>query len=507
MARQPRTPRPHANLRKLLEERATQFAEKHKVEKKRVLRILIRTARGEGYDDDSYAIPPIVRSSHELKGFGPSLELATESLGPEEAVRLFEETVDLEQLYRREALVRRFSKPTVLFLTHDELAEEFGHLIAFLDTQTQSLIDIGLPSRRYGGHPFLELLLCKCYPTRLPGDISEIPDLLLGNHSQTGRPRDSERPNLRFQWTARPLPDLVDALELANPTRPAGALERFLGRFDSIKYQDVPPLPFLSSDVANRLESLREEVHRTKLALLEALSHRLAESDAHSLWDDCVQFLRACLEKTDCAFLLESDALYSTGRLGEWDRSATKLGVFPGGLSAILQITSHVWSELVLSPLHRARQLWPNHGEVSVTSIYQVRGTPLEIKVVQAEHAYEATIPGGRAFHRKFNALVTRDLLDPVHDWTPIVHGSFWARSDFSQVCSKGQTYSFGTKAAAAVKMMFKRMVDGLPAVKASDILVAADSDSKRVPDLFKRHPAFGTFIKQDSKGFYRLDL
>lgn len=58
-----------------------------------------------------------------------------------------------------------------------------------------------------------------------------------------------------------------------------------------------------------------------------------------------------------------------------------------------------------------------------------------------------------------------------------------------------GPVFTFSAKQALAVGELWAAEEGGSPEVQERQLLAAADSDSDRLADLFKRHPAWGTLI------------
>jgi hypothetical protein len=82
---------------------------------------------------------------------------------------------------------------------------------------------------------------------------------------------------------------------------------------------------------------------------------------------------------------------------------------------------------------------------------------------------------------------------------------------NYSQVEYRGQHYEFSVKQALAVEAMHHAHRDGMPGVSGASLLETAESDQKRLRDLFRSggdvHTAWGTLIVHAGKDLYRLDL
>ncbi len=77
---------------------------------------------------------------------------------------------------------------------------------------------------------------------------------------------------------------------------------------------------------------------------------------------------------------------------------------------------------------------------------------------------------------------------------------------DFRSVHWFGTDYYFSTGQAACVKRLWEAWEQGTPDVGQDKILVDAEVECKRLVDLFRGHPAWGTMIlRSGPKGLYRL--
>jgi hypothetical protein len=82
---------------------------------------------------------------------------------------------------------------------------------------------------------------------------------------------------------------------------------------------------------------------------------------------------------------------------------------------------------------------------------------------------------------------------------------------DYSVVEHRGERYEFSLKQAVAVEALHRACQDGMPGVSGAALLETAESDQKRLRDLFRSggvtHSAWGTLIVHAGKELYRLDL
>ncbi|MCK6465093.1 MAG: hypothetical protein L6Q93_09670, partial [Phycisphaerae bacterium] len=78
--------------------------------------------------------------------------------------------------------------------------------------------------------------------------------------------------------------------------------------------------------------------------------------------------------------------------------------------------------------------------------------------------------------------------------------------SDFRSVQWHGVDYTFTATQAAIVKQLWEAYENGTPDVGGDTLLVNAESDTRRMADVFKKHPAWGSMIVEGTtKGTYRL--
>lgn len=76
--------------------------------------------------------------------------------------------------------------------------------------------------------------------------------------------------------------------------------------------------------------------------------------------------------------------------------------------------------------------------------------------------------------------------------------------SDFRCVAWFGQDYVFSPSQAVVVRELWKAWVHGTPKVGAACLLEAADMESDRISELFRKHEAWGTMIRNE-QGVYWL--
>ena len=72
-------------------------------------------------------------------------------------------------------------------------------------------------------------------------------------------------------------------------------------------------------------------------------------------------------------------------------------------------------------------------------------------------------------------------------------------------VWSNGERYYFSRKQKLVVRRLWEAWESGRPEVDQSALLRAADSDSLRLVDLFRSHPAWNTLIVKAGPTLYRL--
>ena len=79
---------------------------------------------------------------------------------------------------------------------------------------------------------------------------------------------------------------------------------------------------------------------------------------------------------------------------------------------------------------------------------------------------------------------------------------------DFHSVYHKEQLHSFTSSQAACVKLMFECWKNTTPEIGQEYILTSIDSNSNRLRDIFKNHPAWNNLIVPGkSKGNFRLNI
>lgn len=79
---------------------------------------------------------------------------------------------------------------------------------------------------------------------------------------------------------------------------------------------------------------------------------------------------------------------------------------------------------------------------------------------------------------------------------------------DYSTVLWQGLSYAFSPSQARAVEILWKAYENGTPDVHQASIheRIGSSSESQRLRDIFKNHPAWGTMIVAgEGKGMFRL--
>ena len=77
---------------------------------------------------------------------------------------------------------------------------------------------------------------------------------------------------------------------------------------------------------------------------------------------------------------------------------------------------------------------------------------------------------------------------------------------DFRAVHWSGQDYIFSPTQASVVRQLWEAWEDGNGEVGQETLLEKAGSESSRLRDLFKDHPAWGNVIKSCGKGVFSLN-
>jgi hypothetical protein len=78
---------------------------------------------------------------------------------------------------------------------------------------------------------------------------------------------------------------------------------------------------------------------------------------------------------------------------------------------------------------------------------------------------------------------------------------------DFRSVHWKGQDYIFSPAQAAVIACLWEAWEDGMPDLGQETILEKAGSESNRLRDVFKDHPAWGVVIVSRGKGIFGLSV
>ncbi|MCW5718669.1 MAG: hypothetical protein KIS68_12645 [Bauldia sp.] len=95
-------------------------------------------------------------------------------------------------------------------------------------------------------------------------------------------------------------------------------------------------------------------------------------------------------------------------------------------------------------------------------------------------------------------------VLRPPRDPTNVKAG-FAHSPDFRTVRWSDQTFDFTPKQALVVEALYEAWFDGT--LKRSQAVLQGRGVGQRMTELFRDHPAYGTFILHDGQGFYWLDL
>lgn len=105
------------------------------------------------------------------------------------------------------------------------------------------------------------------------------------------------------------------------------------------------------------------------------------------------------------------------------------------------------------------------------------------------------------------SAYLSRRHPDLVQNMQPILRRLSPCRHgiDFAGVVWYGTHYSFTATQAAIVKLLWEAWETGVYDVRQEALLVEAGSDSSKLADLFRDHPAWGKIIVSKTKGCYRL--
>lgn len=82
-----------------------------------------------------------------------------------------------------------------------------------------------------------------------------------------------------------------------------------------------------------------------------------------------------------------------------------------------------------------------------------------------------------------------------------------WHSDDFSRARVAGEWHDFGPKQAAVLRLLKTASEGENPWLDGKRLLEAADAETMRLIDLFKRKPVWRQMIEADGKGRYRLSV
>lgn len=104
--------------------------------------------------------------------------------------------------------------------------------------------------------------------------------------------------------------------------------------------------------------------------------------------------------------------------------------------------------------------------------------------------------------------LAARGRIDLLHAPLDRIIDTFAqcvAGPGFASIRWYGKQYTFAAAQSRIVERLWHAWQAGTPDVHQSRLLEDTDSESQRLVDLFKGHPAWGTLIISTAKGVYRL--
>ena len=117
----------------------------------------------------------------------------------------------------------------------------------------------------------------------------------------------------------------------------------------------------------------------------------------------------------------------------------------------------------------------------------------------------------GRKIHQVgFHVQAVRDVLrpdrPPLRGSAPTPPGRARHALDYRSVIWYGHQYTFTANQAACVRILWESWKDGTPEVGDATVLEGAEIDTRRLRDVFRGHPAWGSMIvKGKTKGTHRL--
>jgi hypothetical protein len=425
-----------SETRKILDRDANTFARKFKVDADRVRAVFERmVAQFAGATPTSLLgrdPRDRVRSLHI-----PRLSTATNCLGPDAALTLFEQA-DLGDLTRRlTAMSYLISEPA--FLTLEELADQVEAAADQLSLNRTALIATGLPVTSFG-FGWLWQMLTYVYPIKMFNglEMTRIKD----GTQQLANPIGIHRLEYQcsYSWVCR-------RSSATSPSRASRSSTRTRKRRLSIPctYDEAPLIKGLDETSATRLEAGRAAFIDVEIQVLRQLAAALRAQDATNLWRDCLQMITDTILASDAAFYLEIDRLYTSDDiLTGQSVGSGNAWVLQGGLSNLFRLIGHCEKELTIGTLARTRRALPaqitDRGELYRQSspYYRAVGQPWQAQLDRALdqywalEAHEATfwdtyrIRVNEALENEFYAeVVTRTRVKQklVAEFEPLVRG------------------------------------------------------------------------------------
>lgn len=204
--------------------------------------------------------------------FCPDIEEAILYLGPEKAIRLFEDTENLSDLYIKSEIIRHLLAPGSYLYTFDEITNILKDYKSHLEHNKESLIKIGFPESRFMKCSWLDFYFTNLYPTKLPISLYEDTSFFLIFHAIRKNLAETNtigNPLYTYQWTKKdPLSSLSS---IPFPPFNYEFEKEFENRrieFGQSDYKKASTILGLE-EFAENIEILREKIFNIKMKVLD----------------------------------------------------------------------------------------------------------------------------------------------------------------------------------------------------------------------------------------------
>lgn len=369
-------------------------------------------------DAAAEAVEKVSRAFHAQPTTPGSLSFVSPQAGLPEQGELFPNPLETPELPDRhtelgiavrQALLEALQHSCVPLLSIDRLAEALRHYRKERLRSRDALIRFGWPA---SSHSFrwLDLSLSPCYPTRLPVSAFRISPASGSDEESTPGvwesfqlrdnsllPQDSEGNYcFDYSWSTGQWEDEV------SPTSP-----------DLCAYEAAPLLPGLTSEIAARLEDLRDGVLRLKLEVLDICIAALEGRTPEIIWPAVSECFTSALSPEELTLLLEVDFLYETeGVFWQWTRlTGEEIPLsFNGGVTDLLKVAGHCEKELRNRSLDAAAWVLGRCRNGDVTGHLVEDGLQLFWRCLQLDGLFWDEFTGrvNRRFADEYQALTVK---------------------------------------------------------------------------------------------------